>query len=414
MSSDGMVIVGASVAGANAAQAARSEGWSKPIRLVGKESLLPYERPPLSKAVLIGRAPPSVAQVYPGKYYATSEIDLVLGTAATSLSLADQTVELEGGRRLRFERLVLATGSSPRSLPTPGAELVGVHTLRTIDDMLALRDELLPGRRVGVVGGSWIGTEVSACARQRGCEVVLAEPEHTLLERVLGTEVGQYFEGLHRSHGVELRLGVGVEGLDGRDRVERVRFADGTTADVDVVVIGVGVRPNIELAVAAGLDTAQGVLVDGRLASSHPDVFAAGDIAEEQHPVLGRRVRVEHWANALNQGAVAGANGAGASKVYDRIPYFFSDQYDSSMEYSGWQLPWDQVVVRGNPADGMFVAFYLSEGKLVGGANVNVGGVNDQVQRLLREGGAVDVKQLADPELAPSEWRTSGRPTATA
>jgi 3-phenylpropionate/trans-cinnamate dioxygenase ferredoxin reductase subunit len=409
-----MVIVGASVAGANAAQAARSEGWSKPIRLVGKESLLPYERPPLSKAVLIGRAPPSVARVYPGKYYATSEIDLVLGTAATSLSLGDRTVELEGGRRLRFERVVLATGSSPRSLPTPGAELVGVHTLRTIDDMLALRDELLPGRRVGVVGGSWIGTEVSACARQRGCDVVIAEPGHTLLERVLGTEVGQYYEGLHRSHGVELRLGVGVESLDGRDKVERVRFADGTTADVDVVVIGVGVRPNIELAVAAGLDTAQGVLVDGRLASSHPDVFAAGDIAEAQHPVLGRRVRVEHWANALNQGAVAGANGAGASKVYDRIPYFFSDQYDSSMEYSGWQLPWDQVVFRGSPADGMFVAFYLSEGKLVGGANVNVGGVNDQVQRLLREGGAVDVKQLADPEVAPSEWRTSGRPTATA
>lgn len=414
MTSDGMVIIGASVAGANAAQAARSEGWTKPIRLVGKEGVLPYERPPLSKTVLVGRAPPSVAQVYPGRYYATSEIDLVLGTAATSLSLADQTVELEGGRRLRFERVVLATGSSPRSLPTPGAELAGVHTLRTIDDMLALRDELLPGRRVGVVGGSWIGTEVSACARQRGCDVVIAEPGHTLLERVLGTEVGQYYEALHRSHGVELRLGVGVEGLDGQDRVERVRFADGTTADVDVVVIGVGVRPNIELAAAAGLDTAQGVLVDGRLASSHPDVFAAGDIAEAQHPVLGRRVRVEHWANALNQGAVAGANGAGASKVYDRIPYFFSDQYDSSMEYSGWQLPSDQVVFRGNPADGVFVAFYLSEGKLVGGANVNVGGVNDQVQRLLREGGAVDVKQLADPEVAPSEWRTSGRSPATA
>jgi len=414
MSSDGLVIVGASVAGANAAQAARIAGWSEPIRLVGKEGLLPYERPPLSKAVLIGRAAPSVAQVYPGRFYATNEIDLLLGSTATTLSLADRTVELEGGRRLRFERVVLATGSSPRMLPAPGPELLGVHTLRSMDDMLALRDELLPGRRVGIVGGSWIGTEVASSARQRGCEVVIAGPMHTLLERVLGGEVGRYYENLHRSHGVEFRLGVGVAGLDGRDRVERVRLADGTTAEVDLVVIGVGVRPNIELAVAAGLDTDKGVLVDGRLASSHRDVFAAGDIAEAQHPTLGRRVRVEHWANALNQGSVAGANAAGASKVFDEVPYFFSNQYDSSMEYSGWPLPWDRVVLRGDPADGAFVAFYLNEGKLVGGANVNIGGVNEHVQRLLREGGAVDVTQLADPDVGPSEWRTSSRPPARA
>jgi 3-phenylpropionate/trans-cinnamate dioxygenase ferredoxin reductase subunit len=404
MNSDGLVIVGASVAGANAAQAARGGGWSEPIRLVGKEGLLPYERPPLSKAVLIGRAQPSVAQVYPGQVYATNEIDLLLGTAATSLTLAERTVELDGGRRLRFDRVILATGSTPRSLPTPGAGLPGVHTLRSMEDMLALRDELLPGRRVGVVGGSFIGTEVASSARQRGCEVVIAEPRDTLLERVLGPEVGRYYEDLHRSHGVELRLGVGVEALGGRDRVDQVRFADGTTAEVDVVVVGVGVRPNIELAEAAGLDTGQGVLVDGRLASSHPDVFAAGDIAEEQHPVLGRRVRVEHWANALNQGSVAGANAAGASKDYDEVPYFFSDQYDSSMEYSGWPVPWDQVVFRGDPGDGAFVAFYLSKGILVGGANVNVGGVNEHVQRLLRQDGSVDVKQLIDPDVRPSEW----------
>jgi 3-phenylpropionate/trans-cinnamate dioxygenase ferredoxin reductase subunit len=410
MSSDGLVIIGASVAGANAAQAARRQGWAGPIRLVGKEGQLPYERPPLSKAVLAGRAPPSVAQVYPGRFYATNEIDLVLGTAATSVALADKTAELEGGRRLRFERLVLATGSSARSLPAPGAGLRGVHTLRSIDDMLALRDELFPGRRVGVVGGSFIGTEVAASARERGCEVVIVEPMHTLLERALGGEVGKYYEDLHRSHGVEVRLGTGVEGLDGRDRVQQVRLTDGTTTEVDVVVVGVGVRPEIELAVAAGLGTGQGVLVDEQLGSTHPDVFAAGDIAEALHPLLGRRVRVEHWANAVKQGSVAGANAAGASKVYDEVPYFFSDQYDSSMEYSGWPLPWDQVVFRGDPAEGQFVALYLREGRLVGGANVNVEGVNEHVQRLLREGGCVDVDQVADPRVGPSEWRASGRP----
>jgi 3-phenylpropionate/trans-cinnamate dioxygenase ferredoxin reductase subunit len=174
-----------------------------------------------------------------------------------------------------------------------------------------------------------------------------------------------------------------------------------------VVVIGVGVRPDIELALGAGLETGQGVLVDAKLASSHPDVFAAGDIAEEQHPILGRRVRVEHWANALRQGSAAGANAAGASKLYDQIPYFFSDQYDSSMEYSGWPVPWDRVVFRGNLADGAFVAFYLSEGRVVAGTNVNVPGVNVHVQRLIREGGLVDAALLADPDVDPSEWRTS-------
>jgi 3-phenylpropionate/trans-cinnamate dioxygenase ferredoxin reductase subunit len=413
MGTDGLVIIGASLAGAKAAEAARAEGWSGPIRLVGSEAHLPYDRPPLSKGVLMGRDQPSHAQLQPGTFYVTNEIDLLLGTTATSLDLADRRVELEGGRRLQFDRLVLATGSSPRMIPIPGADLPEVLTLRTLDDALALRDQLVPGRRLGVVGGSWIGTEVAACARARGCEVFIGEPMQSLLERVLGTEVGGYYGDLHVSNGVQLQLGTGVEGIEGRDHVEGVRFADGSVLDADLVVIGVGVRPEIQLAQAAGLETDQGVLVDSLLASSHPDVFAAGDIAQADHPVIGRRVRVEHWANALNQGLTAGANAAGASRSYDRIPYFYSDQYDSSMEYSGWPVPWERVAFRGEPADGAFVAFYLVGEQLVAGANVNVDGVNEHVQRLIRSGGAVDVDQLADTDVEPSAWKVRGAASDT-
>jgi 3-phenylpropionate/trans-cinnamate dioxygenase ferredoxin reductase component len=408
MSTDGLVIIGASVAGAKAAEAARAEGWSGPIRLVGQEDHLPYERPPLSKGVLIGREQPRVANVHAGAFYTANEIDLLLGTAATAIDLADKTVTLDAGRQLKFDRLVLATGSSARRLPIPGADLPEVHTLRTVDDALLLRDQFLPGRRIGIVGGSWIGTEVAACARQRGCEVVVADPLQALLERVLGREVGHFYEAVHRAKGVELRLGTGITGIQGREHVEGMEFDDGTWVEADLIVFGVGVQPNVALAADAGLDIGEGVLVDASLATSHPDVFAAGDIANEEHPLIGRRVRIEHWANAQNQGLTAGANAAGASITYDRIPYFYSDQYETSMEYSGWPVEWDSVAFLGDPADGAFVAFYLSGDRLVGGINVNIWDVNEHVQRLIRDGGPVVVEMLTDADVDPSDWTTSG------
>jgi 3-phenylpropionate/trans-cinnamate dioxygenase ferredoxin reductase subunit len=404
MADDGLVIVGASLAGAKAAEGARKQGWDGPIRLVGAEPHLPYERPPLSKKVLVGRDGPTSALVHDDAFEVTSEVDLLLGAPAVGLDLAARIVELAGGRRLRFAKLVLATGSSPRRLPVTGAALPEVLTLRTVDDCLALRDRLIPGHRLVVVGASWIGTEVAACARQRGSDVVMADPLSTPLERVLGPEVGGFFADLHATHGVEVRLGIGVEAIEGSEHVSGVRLSGGAVAPADTVLVGIGVTPNVELARDAGLDVASGVLVDATLTTSHPDVLAAGDIAEAHHPVIDRPIRVEHWANALNQGLTAGANAAGAGHAYDRIPYFFSDQYDMGMEYSGWTRPWDQVAFRGDPSSGAFVAFYLDHGVVTGGVNVNVWDVNEHVQNLILTGKPADLDILTDPDVDPAAW----------
>ena len=410
MGDDELVIVGGGLAGAKAAEGARSHGWDGRIRLVGDEHRPPYERPHLSKEILVGTKPPSSALVHDDAFYATHEIDVLLGAAATGVALGDRAVELDGGRRLRYDKLVLATGSTPRRPPIAGVGLDHVYTFRTLDDVWSLKDRLLPGHRVAVVGASWIGTETAACARQRGCDVVMIDPSSLPLERVLGAEVGSYFARLHTDHGVELFMGRGVAAIDGAHEVEGVRLDDGTVLAVDTVVLGVGVTPNIEMASAAGLDVDDGVLVDSSLVTSHPDVYAAGDIANAAHPVLGRRVRVEHWANALHQGLAAGANAAGASVVFDRIPYFYSDQYDMGMEYSGWPVPWDDVVFRGDPAQGAYVAFYLAEGRLVGGANVNVWDVNEHIQALIRAATIVDIAVLTNANVEPAEWATAMRP----
>ncbi len=401
---DGLVIIGGALAGAKAAEGARRAGWEGAIRLVGAEAHLPYERPPLSKAVLAGREGPASTLVHDDGFEVSSAIDMLLGVAATKIDLAAHTVELRGGRHLRYAKLVLATGSSPRRLEISGSTLPEVLTLRTIDDSLALRDRLFPGRRLAVIGASWIGTEVAACARERGCEVVLIDPMSTPLERVLGSEVGGYFAVLHAGHGVDLRPGLGVESIEGSDHVSGVRLSDGSVVDADTVVMGVGVRPNVELARDAGLAVADGVLVDTMLRSSDPDVYAAGDIAEARHPWIDRRVRVEHWANALNQGLTAGGNAAGAATEFADIPYFFSDQYDMGMEYSGWPVRWDRVVFRGDPGTGGFVAFYLLDGAVVGGANINVWDVNEHVQALIKSAATVDVDVLSDPDVDPADW----------
>jgi 3-phenylpropionate/trans-cinnamate dioxygenase ferredoxin reductase subunit len=400
------VIVGASLTGAKAAEALRAEGYDGRLVLVGTEAERPYERPPLSKDYLRGESGRDAVYVHEAGFYDEQDIELRTGTTVTALDPAAHAVTLDGGERLGYDRLLLATGAEPRRLDVPGGELEGVHYLRSVDDSDALRARLERGGSVVVVGAGWIGCEVAASARQRGLDVTLVDPLAVPLDRVLGREVGAIYGDIHAEHGVTLRMGSGVEAFEGDGAVARVRLAGGDTVDCDFVVVGIGVRPRTQLAEEAGLDVGDGVLVDAGLRTSAPDVFAAGDVASALHPLTGGRLRVEHWANALNQGPTAAQSMLGRDIAFDRVPYFFSDQYDVGMEYAGFGGDADRVLFRGDPASREFIAFWLAGDRVRAGMNVNVWDVTDQIAELIRSGGAVDSRRLADPEV-PLDQLTS-------
>ncbi|WUN30168.1 FAD-dependent oxidoreductase [Kitasatospora sp. NBC_00315] len=394
------VIVGASLAGAKAAEALREAGHDGPVVLVGEERERPYERPPLSKGYLLGTSEREKIFVHPPQWYAEHDVTLRLGTAVTAVDPAAHTVSLADGERLGYAKLLLTTGSSPRRLPVPGAELAGVHYLRRVEDCERLKAVLRPAARIVVIGAGWIGLETAAAARAAGAEVTVLESAELPLLRVLGREVAEVFAGLHRDHGVDLRFGVQVEALTGgADGVAGVRLADGSTVAADAVVVGIGITPNTALAEAAGLTVDNGVRTDERLRTSDPDVHAAGDVANAFHPLLDKHIRVEHWANAFNQPQTAARAMLGQDVVYDRIPYFFSDQYDLGMEYTGHVEPdgYDRVVFRGDVAGREFIAFWLSGGRVLAGMNVNVWDVTDPIRELVRSGRPVDPAALADP-----------------
>jgi 3-phenylpropionate/trans-cinnamate dioxygenase ferredoxin reductase component len=281
----------------------------------------------------------------------------------------------------------------------PGAELDGVFYLRSVRDSDALRERLDRGGAVVVVGAGWIGAEVAASARQRGLDVTLIEPACVPLERVLGAEIGAIYREIHTDHGVRMLMGTGVAGFEGDGAVERVRTDDGRAVDCDFVVVGVGVQPRTALAADAGLAISNGILVDARLRTSAPGVFAAGDVANAEHPFFGEPIRVEHWANALNQAPAAARSMLGQSALYDRLPYFFSDQYDVGMEYSGLARGCDRVVIRGDPAEREFVAFWMFDDRVRAGMNVNVWDVSDPIRQLIQERVAVNDRALADPDV---------------
>ena len=397
------VIVGASLAGAKAAETLREEGFDGRIVLVGSEEERPYERPPLSKDYLRGEAGREKVYIHEEGFYPEHDIDLRLGRTAVSMDTASCRLTLDDGEPLSYDRLLLATGAEPRRLEIPGAELDGVLYLRSVQDSDALRARIDRGGALVVVGAGWIGAEVAASAKQRGVDVTVIEPAPVPLERVLGPEVGAIYRDIHSDQGVRMLLGTGVEAFEGDGRVERVRTSDGQLVECDFVVVGVGVQPWTQLAAEAGLAISNGILVDEHLRANAPGVFAAGDVANAVHPFYGEPVRVEHWANALNQGPAAARNMLGQSVAYDRLPYFFSDQYDVGMEYSGYARGCDRVVLRGDPASREFVAFWMFEDRVMAGMNVNVWDVTDSIKRLIAERVAVEHRQLADPELPLDE-----------
>jgi 3-phenylpropionate/trans-cinnamate dioxygenase ferredoxin reductase subunit len=402
------VIVGAALAGAKAAEALRAEGFEGRIVLIGQEPELPYERPPLSKDYLRGESPREKARVLPDDYYSAHDVELRTATTVERIDTGKGEAVLATGECVPYDRLLLATGAEPRRLSLPGSELEGVHYLRDLADADRLAARLNEGGRVVVIGGGWIGAEVAASARQKGLEVTIVEQSDVPLERVLGREVGEVYAQIHRDHGVELVTGAALESFEGSGRVDRVTLAGGTTLAADFVVVGVGVSPRTELAEQAGIAIDNGILTDERLETSETGVFAAGDVANAFHPFYDRHLRVEHWANALNQPAVAARAMLGKPASYDRLPYFFSDQYEVGMEYNGYATVWDEVVFRGDPAGREFIAFWLEGGRVVAGMNVNVWDVGDPTKALIRSREPVDVARLRDPAV-PLEELTSDK-----
>jgi 3-phenylpropionate/trans-cinnamate dioxygenase ferredoxin reductase subunit len=397
------VIVGASLAGAKAAETLRAEGFDGRLVMIGAETERPYERPPLSKDYLLGKAERDTIYVHPAGWYAEHDVDLRLGVAATGLDPDGHEVTLGDGSRVGYTKLLLSTGSSPRRLPAPGADLDGVLYLRSVQDSDRLRAAFGGASRVAVVGGGWIGLETAAAARSAGADVTVLEAAELPLLRVLGREVAEVFASLHRDHGVDVRTGVQVAKITGAGgRADGVLLGDGSRVAADVVVVGVGITPNIQLAAQAGVKVENGVMVDERLRSSDPDIYAAGDVACAFHPLLRRHIRVEHWANALNQPLTAARAMLGQDVAYDRVPYFYTDQFDLGMEYSGHVDPggYDRVVFRGDVPGREFLAFWVAGGRVLAGMNVNIWDVNDKIAALVRSGKPVEAARLADPDVA--------------
>jgi NADPH-dependent 2,4-dienoyl-CoA reductase/sulfur reductase-like enzyme len=369
-----IVITGAGLAGATAAKTLRAEGFTGSITLIGAEPHHPYLRPPLSKEYLLGKEGEEALPVVPDSWYKENDVDLRLGVAVTHIDPDGHSISTEDGTRLQFDSLLLANGAQPRAIPLPGSELDGVTTFRTLDDSRRLRDRLSEGgRNVVMIGSGWIGMELAAAARTYGNQVTLIGLEDIPLAAAIGLELGTFFRDLHEANGVGFRLGASAAEIrEESGKATGVATDSGEFLPADTVVIAVGVVPDVALAKAAGLNLDNGILTDASLRTSAPDIYAAGDVANALHPFTGQHHRSEHWANALNGGKVAAKAMLGQDVVFDTIPYFYTDQFDVSMEYSGFPtLAQEEPVLRGSLESKEFIAFWQQDGRVVAGMSVN-------------------------------------------
>jgi 3-phenylpropionate/trans-cinnamate dioxygenase ferredoxin reductase component len=393
------VIVGANLAGGAAATALRSEGFDGGIVLIGEEPNPPYERPPLSKEYLRGEATAESALLHPASWYEENDIDLRLGVRVQRLDPEGRVVRLEDDTEVPYDKVLVATGGRNRTPGVPGHELAGIHSLRAIEDADRIQAEATPGRKAVVVGAGFIGCEVAASLRQMGVEVDVVEIFDTALQRALGPEIGTVFEGIHREHGVEFHFGQVVERFAGAGRVEEVVTDRGFRISCDFVVVGVGIEPNVEVVEGAGVATDNGILVDELCRTNVEGVFAAGDVANHRHPLFDRRLRVEHWDNALKQGAAAARSMMGKMEPYDDPHWFWSDQYDHNLQSIGLVSDWDELVVRGNLEERDFLAFYLKEGALMGAVGLNRGRDVRRCEQLIRARRPLDPTALKDEDV---------------
>jgi 3-phenylpropionate/trans-cinnamate dioxygenase ferredoxin reductase subunit len=393
------VIVGASLAGAGAAATLRQEGFDGRVILIGAEPQPPYERPPLSKDYLRGESSFEQALVEPSDFYGENGIETWFGVRATRVEAVDKVVEFDGGESVAYDRLLIATGGRNRIFPIPGLDLVGVYDLRTVDDCERIRAEIAPGRKAVIVGMGFIGSEVAASLRMLGVDVVVVDRNKVPLRRVLGEDVGRVMEGVHRDHGASMIFEDTVAAFEGDDRVEQVTTQRGRRIECDFVVVGFGIEPVTELLANTGVEIDNGIVVDEYCQTGVEGIYAAGDVANHYHPVFGRRIRAEHWQNALAQGPAAARSMLGKAEPYEEIPWFWSDQYDFNLQYAGFHTEWDELVVRGNMDERDFIAFYRKDGRVLAAVAGNRGRDLRRSMRLIKAQRPVDAAKLQDPDV---------------
>jgi len=390
------VILGASLAGATAAITLREEGADGDVILIGAEPRPPYERPPLSKAYLRGEVPFDKALVRPAAFYAEHGIQTMFGTRATRIDPSARVVELEDHRRVSFDALLIATGGRNRTVSIPGVDLDGIYSLRTVQDADRIRAEMIAGRRAVVVGMGFIGSEVAASLRQKGLEVVAIDPSKTPLFRVLGEGVGQTIAKLHRDHGVRMIFEDTVAAFEGTRRVGCVVTKAGLRLECDFAVVGIGIEPAVEALADSGIHVDNGVVVDEYCQTNVSGIYAAGDVANHYHPVFDRRIRVEHWQNAIKQGAAAARNMLGRRIAYDEIHWFWSDQYDANLQYAGFHTQWEQLVVRGRLESASYLACYVSAGRIDAAVGLNRAKELRRIMPLIKARRPVNLERLRD------------------